>query len=95
MYALADLAAALPAGSAVHRATDPDHAWTIEALLLAHVVDLLALSVWQRGGGKGPRPKPIPRPGARPDSRTLDLDSFDSPEAFDAWAAARRQARTT
>lgn len=31
--------------------------------LLAAVVDLLAGANWQRGGGKGRKPKPVKRPG--------------------------------
>jgi hypothetical protein len=39
--------------------------WTVETHLLAGIHDRLAQANWQRGGGKGPRPKPIPRPGTR------------------------------
>jgi hypothetical protein len=37
--------------------------WPAELHLLANVADLLAWSNWQRGGGKGPKPKPTKRPG--------------------------------
>jgi hypothetical protein len=39
--------------------------WTVETHLLAGIHDRLAQANWQRGGGKGPRPKSIPRPGTR------------------------------
>lgn len=49
---------ALP-GSAVLRWVDP---WDIDTHLLAGVLDALNGANWQRGGGKGAAPKPVPRP---------------------------------
>jgi len=37
--------------------------WDPPTQLLAVIVDLLNAANWQRGGGKGQRPKPIERPG--------------------------------
>lgn len=92
---LGDLAAHLPAGSAVHRTTDPDWPWDARAMLLAHVVDLLALALWQNGGGKGPKPKPLPRPGVNSPARTIAASAgFEDAAEFDAWLAARRAARS-
>lgn len=55
----------LPASSAYARDTLGDAAlWTLESHLLAVVVDALATANWQRGG-KGPRPRPVPRPGVK------------------------------
>lgn len=39
-----------------------DQAWSPEAHLLAAAVDVLRAANWQRGGGKGSRPKPLDRP---------------------------------
>ncbi len=36
--------------------------WTTTDFLLAGVIDVLNGANWQRGGGKGSRPKPLPRP---------------------------------
>lgn len=36
--------------------------WSTDTYLLATVIDLLAGANWQRGGGPGRRPKPVPRP---------------------------------
>lgn len=58
----AALAAHLPPGSAVFRALGVDAAWTMEAHALAAISDGVAAGNWQRGGGKGARPKPAPRP---------------------------------
>lgn len=41
-------------------ADTPDtRAWPLEAQLLGQIIDLLAAANWQRGGGKGGRPKSI------------------------------------
>lgn len=37
--------------------------WTTSEHLLANVVDLTSTANWQRGGGKGKRPKRLHRPG--------------------------------
>lgn len=58
----------LPADSPYGRAVlGDDHIWTLDAQLLAAIHDRLAAANWQRAGGKGQRPKPIPRPGTRPE----------------------------
>lgn len=48
-------------------------AWDAATHLLATLVDLGAGANWQRGGGHGPRPQPIQRPGqaAERDERRL------------------------
>lgn len=33
--------------------------WTLSEQLLAHIVDLISLGNWQRGGGKSSKPKMI------------------------------------
>lgn len=42
--------------------------WTTDTHLLASTVDLLAGANWQRSG-KGKKPKPIQRPGAKSESK--------------------------
>ena len=57
------LARQLPSGSATHRSQDPEGAsWDATHYLLALVFDALNAGNWQRGGGKGQQPKPLPRP---------------------------------
>lgn len=72
----------------------PMAAWSTTDHLLAHVVDAARGANWQRGGGKGPRPKPVPRPGkdgtkrmgrARPIAETRDL--------FDKWRNGQLKAK--
>ncbi|MCG5460852.1 hypothetical protein MED01_004278 [Micromonospora sp. MED01] len=43
--------------------------WSTTDHLLASTVELLAGANWQRGGGKGSKPKPLPRPDARAEKR--------------------------
>lgn len=53
----------LPRESALARKLlGPDTAWGLNEQLLALAVDVLRQANYQRGG-KGPRPKPVPRPG--------------------------------
>lgn len=45
------------------------HAWSTSDSLLALIFDQLAAISWQLGGGKGPRPKRLPRPWDRDTTR--------------------------
>lgn len=45
--------------------------WSTEAHLLAAVLDATRAGNWQRSGGKGKRPKPIPRPGVDDGKKTF------------------------
>lgn len=51
--------------SATWRAANPDEdtSWTVTDYLLAVIADNTGFRLWQAAGGKGQRPKPIPRPG--------------------------------
>lgn len=69
----------------------PSATWDTTDYLLAAAVDALAVANWQRGGGKGRRPKRISRPGAVDDSkqsRTFGSSSMKIAEAkafFDSY----------
>lgn len=56
------MALALPPGALTWQMAGVDTAWSTEAHLLATAVDTLNAANWQRAGGKGQQPKPIPRP---------------------------------
>ena len=76
-----------PLDSPLRRAFSDNHEWpwTRTDHLLALVVDVLQLANWQRGGGKGSKPKPIPRPGSR-EVETRRFGAQPIPLAkFDAW----------
>jgi hypothetical protein len=54
----------LPASSRLVRAEVGDTArWTDTEHLLAAIFDAIQIGNWQRGHGKGQRPKPAKRPG--------------------------------
>lgn len=54
----------LPLESATKTALrDGEQAWTVNDYLTAAAVDAIRAGNWQRAGGKGKRPKPLPRPG--------------------------------
>lgn len=53
-----------PADGAMSReVSDGDSLWGLQEQLLAGVYDAMQGMLWQNGGGKGTRPKPLPRPG--------------------------------
>lgn len=60
------LATRLPAGAFPQ--SDSPAAWSVEAHLLARLNDAVDQLTWltaRAHGGKGPRPKPLPRPGGK------------------------------
>ncbi len=64
-------------------------AWTLTDYLLALLVDVERLALWQRGG-KGPRPKPLPRPGVE-DETVRRFGKGGRPAASGAeWQARKR-----
>lgn len=63
----------------------PAVVWSLTDHLLATAVDALHSANWQRGGGKGSRPKPIERPGAEPTSETLGSDPIPARDFMDWW----------
>lgn len=65
----------LPRDSATVRKLNPDAEWTLNAHLLALLVDVANLANWQRMGDKNAeRPKPIERPGNRPARSRLSVE---------------------
>lgn len=51
--------------SELYKSMNPedDTSWGVTDYLLAMVADNTASRLWQASGGKGKRPKPVPRPG--------------------------------
>ena len=60
--------------------------WGVSEYLLAMAVDVLQDANWQRGGGKGPRPKRVPRPGEDTKDQTFGSDPIPIKD-FDTWWA--------
>lgn len=64
--------------------------WTQETWLLADIFDVLQAANWQRNLGKGPKPKPFPRPVKANDSTTKTFGSAPLPiDELDNWLRAR------
>lgn len=60
--------------------------WSIEAQLLADVVDLLAIANWQRQGKKSAKkPKPVERPWRKPKSTRLGSQPIPISQFNDWW----------
>ncbi|NMM99325.1 hypothetical protein [Bifidobacterium olomucense] len=61
----ADLAANLPAGSLVWQELDIPAAWSVDQYLLALQIDQMNMWMWGNADPKkrGPKPRPLPRPG--------------------------------
>lgn len=78
-----------PAESALWMEQNPDHMWGLPEFLLADVADTLHALFWAKtkdGSKNRNRPKPIERPGRRPErmgKKPLPLDEMD------AWLAER------
>lgn len=76
-----------PPGSALWRskaaAEDVDPAWGLQEQLLAGIFDVLRIGNWQRGGGKGQKPRLMPRPGVE-SGRVIGSDPIPISE-FDHW----------
>lgn len=88
-----------PRSSALLRHLKPaESGWDTNSYLLAAAVDALNGANWQRGGGKGKRPEPVPRPNdgpqrpsiePAPENNVFGANGFEpdalSLEEIDAW----------
>jgi len=84
---LRDFIAFLPLDSALFRARNPKSWWwTPEHDFLGAIVTSLQWANWQRGGGKGDKPRPIKRPQEKVRSR-VKID----PQSADELAAKRER----
>jgi hypothetical protein len=76
---LGSLVRGLPPDSATVRAIlGEDALWGLPEHLLARILDTLAGANWQRAGAKGPRPRPVPRPGTEQRQRYGRTDASPS-----------------
>ncbi|MBW3663576.1 MAG: DUF5361 domain-containing protein [Actinobacteria bacterium] len=81
-----------PATSALASSMHGDAAsWSVSDHLLAAAVDALNAGNWQRGGGKGRRPKPVARPGEKPkDQRRFGTGKMSLSQAQAFFARINR-----
>lgn len=69
---LAVLLRQLPIDSNTARATTgPAADWSVTDYLLARVVDAEEAALWQRSGGRGRKPRAVPRPGQHDDGHRI------------------------
>src|SRR5699024_8113454 len=77
---------------AIYRVMNPDYEWTITNQLLAFQIDFHQQKAWVEGGKKGPKPKPIPRPGVSEGTEKRYTTSKKSTrEEVDEWLAKKRR----
>lgn len=77
------LVSQLPASSRTAR----DGRWSQEEEFLATLIDQGNVAAYQRSNGKGPKPKPMKRPGPQQDEKKPKQKSM-TPAQFDAFIAA-------
>ncbi|MBO0596592.1 hypothetical protein I2485_06845 [Nesterenkonia sp. E16_7] len=90
------IVAHVPRTSALGRALGGEQAdWGAAEYLLAGVLDALNSGNWQRGGGKGSKPKRVQRPGDKQKGETIGAGAIPIKD-FDAWwdQAAETEANT-
>lgn len=71
----------MPASSQLFQAVRGPQ-WSPELHMLANILDALMSANWQRGGNKGPRPKPVKRPGSGGSERLGKPVAFERVEEF-------------
>ena len=81
-------------GSATWIEVGTDAAWSAETHMLANLVDLTVWANYQRGGGEGTKPKPIPRPEQARAEQERTERVFDKAAKFALRQQAKRRAST-
>lgn len=77
---------------AIYRALNKDAQWGLPEQLLASMFEHMQMKSWVEGGKKGPKPKPIPRPGVTDTEETRYTTSKRSTVIeIDEWLAAKRR----
>lgn len=79
----------LPQGSRVWVTLNADAAWTTADYLAADQADSLTWANWQRAGGKGQKPKPIPRPADM--RKQAEAKAFNDAQAIAFMERQRRR----
>lgn len=84
------LAINLPAGALTWQEMGSDNAWTVNDYLVAEAVDALHGANFQRAGGKGEKPKPLPRPSDLKATKERRSEMLDKAARFKERHARRR-----
>ena len=87
---LLDLVAYADPSMAIYRVLNPDWEWDLGNQLMAYLIDFQQMQAWAEGGKKGPKPRPIPRPGVSEKSEKKYTTRRKSSRAeIDAYLASR------
>ena len=79
---LCDLVEHMPPDASLWREMDPNTIWTLTDVLLALLSNQTAMANWQRGGGKGAKPKLIRLPWeSKPEGQKITGDKMTIDEA--------------
>ncbi|MGJ5724885.1 hypothetical protein ACSBQT_10945 [Brevibacterium sp. H602] len=77
-------------GMAIYRILNPDWSWSLTNLLLAEMLDAQVLWRWVDGGKRGPKPKPIPRPGVtETHTKSYTVSETSTVDEIDEWLKGR------
>lgn len=87
---LLDLVSFADPSMALYRVLNPEWEWDLTNQLLAFMIDHQQMQAWGEGGKKGPKPKPIPRPGVSEKEEKRYRAAKQSTRAeVDAYLASR------
>lgn len=87
---LLDMASFADPTMAIYRVLNPEWEWDLTNQLLAFLIDHQQMQAWGEGGRKGPKPKPIPRPGvSEKDEKKYRTSKRSTREEIDAYLASR------
>lgn len=87
---LLDLVRYADTSMAIYRVLNPDWEWDLTNQLLAYLIDHEQMMAWVEGGKKGPRPKPIPRPGVSDKrEKKYQTEKRSTRAEIDAYLASR------
>lgn len=75
---------------AIYRVLNPDAEWTLTNMILAQMWDAQVMWRWVDGGKKGPKPKPIPRPGVtETHTKSYTVSETSTVDEIDEWLKGR------
>lgn len=64
---------------------------TLDQELMAIIIDLMSSFMWGRSGRKGAKPPSIYKTLTQDNKDKDELESFDSPEEYEAWRASKEE----
>ena len=87
---LLDLVSYADPSMALYRVLNPEWEWDLTNQLLAFLIDHHQMQAWAESGKKGPKPKPIPRPGvSEKEEKRYKAAKKSTRAEVDAYLASR------